>query len=90
MLKKSDNLSNLRTKNIDNELLIYNLDNNSLHILNETAAAIWKLCGENSSANYIVESILKEYEGDYENVLRYVKAVIAQFKTLGLLKECED
>jgi hypothetical protein len=45
------------TKEVDGELLVYDLIRDKAHCLNETAAAIWKLCDGRTSVPEITHSV---------------------------------
>lgn len=45
------------TREVDGELLIYDLDRDKAHCLNPSAAAIWKLCDGRTTAEEIANSL---------------------------------
>jgi hypothetical protein len=45
------------TKEVDGEVLVYDLARDKAHCLNETAAAIWKLCDGRTSVPEITRSV---------------------------------
>jgi Coenzyme PQQ synthesis protein D (PqqD) len=47
-------------KELPDELLVYDLDRNTAHCLNETAAAIWNLCDGRSTATEIAAKLAKQ------------------------------
>ena len=47
-------------KEVDGELLVYDLERNKAHCLNESAAAIWNLCDGRTSIKEIAASLTKE------------------------------
>ncbi len=53
-------LTGIIQKEVDGELLIYDLTRDKAHCLNETAAAIWKRCDGRTSTKEIVASLTTE------------------------------
>ena len=50
-------------KELPDELLVYDLDRNTAHCLNETARAIWNLCDGHSTATEIASKLAKQTGG---------------------------
>ena len=77
--------SDLNTRLIEEEVVILDRANGTVHRLNATAAAIWNLCDGQRSAPVIAEQISATYELDPGDALREVSRTIADFERLGLL-----
>ncbi|HEX3281732.1 MAG TPA: PqqD family protein [Pyrinomonadaceae bacterium] len=54
-------LTQIITKEIDGELLVYDQTRDKAHCLNESAAAIWKRCDGRTTAGEIAKSLASEY-----------------------------
>ena len=52
---------NIKTEEIDNSLIIFNLDNGGFYELEGTAKEIWKMLEENITFDDIVKSLEKKY-----------------------------
>jgi hypothetical protein len=50
----------LIVKEVDDEVLVYDLKNDKAHCLNDTAAKVWKNCDGKNSVSEISASLLKE------------------------------
>lgn len=55
-------LTQIITKEIDGELLVYDQTRDQAHCLNESAAAIWKRCDGRTTASEIAESLASQYD----------------------------
>lgn len=54
-------LTQIITKEIDGELLVYDQTRDQAHCLNESAAAIWKRCDGHTTTPEIAESLAAEF-----------------------------
>lgn len=72
-------------KEVDGELLVYDLERNKAHCLNESAAAIWKLCDGRTSTKEIAASLTKEVGTTVDE--RVVWLALADLRRTHLLEE---
>lgn len=72
-------------KEVDGELLVYDLKRNKAHCLNQSAAAIWKLCDGRSSTKEIAASLAKEVGATVDE--RVVWLALADLRRTNLLEE---
>ena len=72
-------------KEVDGELLVYDLERNKAHCLNESAAAIWKLCDGRTSIKEITSSLTKEVGTTVDE--RVVWLALADLRRTHLLEE---
>jgi hypothetical protein len=72
-------------KEVDGELLIYDLTRDKAHCLNESAAAIWKLCDGRTSTKDIAASLSKEVGASVDE--RVVWLALADLRRSHLLEE---
>jgi hypothetical protein len=70
-------------KEVDGELLVYDLTRDKAHCLNESAAAIWKRCDGRTSIKEIAASLAKEATVDE----RVVWLALADLRRTHLLEE---
>ena len=70
---------------MEETVIVMKKDDNSLHVLNETASLIWEYI-EDSSINDIVEMIVSKYiSAPIDVVLQDVRTTIDSFIAKGLL-----
>ena len=82
MPRRRDNLWQRQTTN---ENALYDREANSVHILNETAWAIWHLCDGRTSPDEMIEAICDLSGMPRELVNEDVDRVLNQFDEEGLL-----
>ena len=71
-------------REIDGNFTIYDKENDSVMVLNDSASAIWRLCdGRTGSA--IVDELAHHYEANRHEIERDVEAVLERLMTSGLL-----
>jgi transposase len=72
-------------KEVDGELLVYDLTRDKAHCLNESAAAIWKRCDGRTSIKAITASLSKEVGTTVDE--RVVWLALADLRRTHLLEE---
>jgi transposase len=72
-------------KEVDGELLVYDLTRDKAHCLNESAAAIWKRCDARTSIKEIAASLAKEVGATVDE--RVVWLALADLRRTHLLEE---
>lgn len=72
-------------KEVDGELLVYDLTRDKAHCLNESAAAIWKRCDGRTSIKEIAASLAKEVGATLDE--RVVWLALADLRRSHLLEE---
>jgi transposase len=72
-------------KEVDGELLVYDLDRDKAHCLNGSAAAIWNLCDGHTSTKEIAETLAKEVGATVDE--RVVWLALADLRRTHLLEE---
>ena len=72
-------------KEVDGELLVYDLTRDKAHCLNESAAAIWKRCDGRTSIKAIAASLAKEVGTTVDE--RVVWLALADLRRTHLLEE---
>jgi hypothetical protein len=80
--RKADDLE-IRT--VGEEVLVYHLSAQKVHILNQTAGQILELCDGQRTTADIVDSICKASNADRVTVSRDVDGMLAEFANLGLV-----
>lgn len=75
-------------KEVDGELLVYDLTRDKAHCLNESAAAIWKRCDGRTSTKEIAASLAKEVGATVDE--RVVWLALADLRRSHLLEEPRD
>ena len=76
--------SDLVVQEMPGEVLVYDLNTNKAHCLNETAAYVWRSCDGNASINDIIESFEKNSGGKVSE--DFVWLAIDQLNENGLLE----
>jgi Coenzyme PQQ synthesis protein D (PqqD) len=72
-------------RELDNEILIYDTENNKAHCLNQTAALVWKQCDGNTTTEEMSRVISRELGTEINE--RVVWFAIKQFNQDHLLEE---
>lgn len=67
------------------ENAIYDPLTESLHLLNETALAIWQLCDGETTPDEMVTAICKLFRTSTDEVTEDVNRVLGEFKTAGII-----
>ena len=76
------------SKEVDGELLIYDLERDKAHCLNPSAAAIWKLCDGQTTTDQITNSLSKNNSVPVDE--RVVWLALAEFRRTHLLEESDQ
>jgi hypothetical protein len=74
-------------KEVEGELLIYDLTRDKAHCLNDSAAAIWKRCDGRTTTKEIADSLAKEVGASVDE--RVVWLALADLRRSHLLEEPE-
>ncbi len=76
---------------LDDELMIFDPVRDETHIMNETAAAIWRLLTEKKSVSEIVEHLFAQYgTGERESLRETLQSTLNQFMQKGLLNPADS
>ncbi len=80
---------NVLTRELGDELLIYDEDRHEAHCLNRTAGLVWKHCDGRTSIEQITARLVKEFSGDLDTPIdeRLVWYAVSQFKRDHLLED---
>ena len=79
--------SKLINKEIDSDMLIYNPDIDEVHVLNDTAKAIYKLVCEGKTSAAIEEELRSQFIFDEGHDLRTdIEGCIDSLKAKGLIR----
>ncbi len=73
-------------REMEDEILLYDPQQNSTHLLNPTAAAIWELCDGTRTPEEMAEEIVRVLPADRPTILSDVKRIIREFSENGLLQ----
>jgi hypothetical protein len=75
----------LISKQVGSELILYDSDNGVIHILNVTAAAIFKLCDSSHTSEDIAKALEESFDGiEYIQAHEDVKRVLDVFESNNL------
>ncbi|HZR01041.1 MAG TPA: PqqD family protein [Chloroflexota bacterium] len=73
---------------VDGELVLYDTARHRVHVMNPTAAWIWRLCDGGHSPAAVVSALVSRYSGvDRATVEADVGEILARFRVEGLLDE---
>jgi len=77
--------SDIAVQVIGDEVMLYDSDNEKIHVLNHSAYAIWQLCnGENSLVD-MCEQLAAQYEDSSLDLVDDIQTTIDGFIQKGLL-----
>ena len=71
-------------KELDNEVLIYDLNKNKAFCLNETSALVWRMCDGNRSILQISQAVSEHFKSPFGDDV--VRLALAQLKKEDLLE----
>lgn len=83
-IKRSDHIT---VKEIDGEGILFDPENGSLHILNNTGLFIWRLCDGQRTLSSLAKEVAVEYQVQANCVEDDIKEIVEQLKERQLLKE---
>lgn len=72
-------------RRIEDEGILYQVQENRIHSLNSTALLIWELCDGEHSSEEIAARIVSVYKVEPEKALEDVATTLKQLEELGLL-----
>jgi len=70
---------------VEEELLIFDEDSGMIHQLNQTAALIWRKCGEGLSLHELAQLLAKHYEIKEDVARRDVGETLERLQALNLV-----
>ena len=80
-------VKNLEEQDLDQELMLYSGEDDSVHVLNETARFVWKLCDGTNTRKYILHRVREHFHvPDGKNLSRDVCKILEDLEVKGLLK----
>lgn len=79
--------SNLKAQQVDEELLILNLEQGTIHQLNNTAAFVWSHCDGETDENGLVLLMIESYGIDRETATRDIEVILPELIKLELIDE---
>lgn len=80
--------ASLIVKEVENETLVYDLETDKAHCLNETAARVWRLCDGHNSVSEIARRLSAKATGTVdENVISLALDQLEKFKLLEQPRE---
>ena len=83
--------SDIAAEKAGREMLLYNAETETIHVLNSTAQLIWDLCDGKHSAAEIAQVVRTRFSvADGYDILDDVQRTLALFASLGLLEETID
>ncbi|HEY3111775.1 MAG TPA: PqqD family protein [Chloroflexota bacterium] len=71
---------------VDGELVLYDPDEQRLHVLNPTAGLIWRLCDGKHQESDLVETLAGRYPRNRSAIEEDVPRIIGRFRSEGLLQ----
>ena len=70
---------------LDEQALLYDPLNGSMHRFNETALAVWRLCDGRAATRDIAEKLTDVYDLGFDAALDHVEQLVTLFAQLQLL-----
>jgi hypothetical protein len=71
---------------VDGELVLYDPDEQRLHVLNPTAGLIWRLCDGKHRESDLVATLVDRYPRNRSAIEEDVPRIIERFRSEGLLQ----
>lgn len=78
-------MPDVTASDLDDELVLYNLRTDQVHVLNATAAAIWELCDGSLSVREIADVLAEACRVPLARVEPDVQNMLAEFHAAGLI-----
>jgi PqqD family protein of HPr-rel-A system len=72
------------------ENVLYDRNSGEVHVLNETARAIWELCDGRTSTKEMVEAVCQVTSLHHDVVSEDVDRLLAEFDRVGVISWVED
>ncbi len=79
-------MPDITASDLDDELVLYNLRTDQVHVLNATAAAIWELCDGSLSVREIAAVLADACQVPLARVEPDVQNMLAEFHQAGLIE----
>lgn len=79
--------SDVRTQEVDGEILVLDDQNGYIHQLNDTAGFVWLLCDGKTTKSDIVRRVVEAFEVDDAVADKDVTEIIDRLRDLNLLSE---
>jgi|DewCreStandDraft_2_1066082.scaffolds.fasta_scaffold00296_2 PqqD family protein of HPr-rel-A system len=79
-------VADVTASDLDDELVLYNLRTDQVHVLNATAAAIWELCDGSLTADEIAAVLADACSVPLARVQPDVQNMLAEFHQAGLIE----
>ncbi len=76
----------VRTQEIDGEIVLLDLASERFFTLNEVGARIWQLVGEHTEPAVVFEKMLEEFEVEPETLKEDMDSLLAELVEAGLLR----
>lgn len=78
--------SGVLERDVDEEKILFDQEDNQIHQLNSTAAFIWELCDGNRSIEDIANMVADNFDVSFSVALTDVKAVLTEFQKRRLVE----
>lgn len=80
----------ISSRQLGNEIMLYDSENDKVHILNETGIIIWNLLDGKNSLDNIKEKLSKQFpEVKSEEILKDVNEIIEKLTREGLIAKLD-
>ncbi|HZO74975.1 MAG TPA: HPr-rel-A system PqqD family peptide chaperone [Ktedonobacteraceae bacterium] len=74
----------------EGDVMVYNLERGTLHILNMTAAAVLVALEEPKTSDEVIAALSEEYEIDQATVHEEILAIVREFEQHGLIQQVHN
>jgi PqqD family protein of HPr-rel-A system len=81
--------TDVTSSDLDDEVVLYNLRTDQVHVLNATAAAIWELCDGTLTPREIALALADAFGVAESRVLPDVQGMLTEFRSAGLVELAE-
>jgi Coenzyme PQQ synthesis protein D (PqqD) len=78
------------TQEIEGELVLLDLENNTYYALDEVGARCWALLGEQDALDGVVAAMLEEYDVDEATLRRDLDVLLEELRAAGLVTEAHS
>ncbi len=86
MTKQKTKTGDIIWRQIGDEIVVIKDDGLAVHVLNKTAAHIWKMCQEGHSPEEIAADLCQHFEVELKEAITDTKDLLANLRKLGLLE----
>jgi hypothetical protein len=78
-------LSEIKERNVGNEIMLYDLTGKTIHVLNDTASFIWNFCDGNHTVSDMAKNASELFNIPVEQAIPDIEECLENFKKLNII-----